>query len=303
MRKIGEKGEPPTAGIIGVTSGGPASGDSMRARKTTIREADNVANHVAFSEVMATQYKNPESEIIFNNQDLEGRFPANNDTIVIAATVSNFWVKKILFDSGSSTDILFYRAFSQMGIDNERLTPVNTPLASFSGDVVEPLGEVLLPVSLGSHPRQATTFIKFLVVDSPSAYNMILGRPSLNLLQAITLKSESQKRLHKTTLGKSREETPQDEAGGKPREGNKRRKFEEECMEAIEEVKMVEFFGDPSKIVKIGSLLDPPFEHVLIKFLQDHFDVFAWEASDMQGISPEVMVHRLNVNPKARPIK
>ncbi|KAL0386418.1 UNVERIFIED_CONTAM: Transposon Ty3-G Gag-Pol polyprotein [Sesamum latifolium] len=74
-------------------------------------------------------------------------------------------------------------------------------------------------------------------------------------------------------------------------------------MEAIKEVKMIEFFGDPSKAVKIRSSLDPPFEHDLINFLKEHSDVFAWETSDMQGISPEVMVHRLNVHPEARSIK
>ncbi|KAL0445178.1 UNVERIFIED_CONTAM: hypothetical protein Slati_2240500 [Sesamum latifolium] len=74
-------------------------------------------------------------------------------------------------------------------------------------------------------------------------------------------------------------------------------------MEAIEEVKMIEFFGDPLKAVKIGSSLDPPFEHDLINFLQGHSDVYAWETSDMQGISPEVMVHKLNLHPEARPIK
>ncbi|KAL0430947.1 UNVERIFIED_CONTAM: Transposon Ty3-I Gag-Pol polyprotein [Sesamum radiatum] len=74
-------------------------------------------------------------------------------------------------------------------------------------------------------------------------------------------------------------------------------------MEAIEEVKMIELFGDPTKAVKIGSSLDMPFLRDLVSFLNEHSDVFAWEASDMQGISPEVMVHRLNVHPEARPIK
>ncbi|KAL0448502.1 UNVERIFIED_CONTAM: hypothetical protein Slati_1406600 [Sesamum latifolium] len=178
----------PTAGIIGVISGGPASGDSMRARKAAIREAvnaTNVANHVAFSEIVATKYENPTGKITFSDQDLEGHLPANNDAIVISATVSNFWVKKILIDSGSSADILFHGAFAQMGIDSKKLIPVNTPLTSFSGDIVEPLGEISLPVSLGSYPKRATKFIKFLVVDSPSAYNMILGRPSLNMFRAV----------------------------------------------------------------------------------------------------------------------
>ncbi|KAL0412585.1 UNVERIFIED_CONTAM: hypothetical protein Sradi_1460200 [Sesamum radiatum] len=72
-----------------------------------------------------------------------------------------------------------------MGIGSSKLIPVNTPLTSFSGDIVEPLGEISLPVSLGTYPQRATKFIKFLVVDSPSAYNMILGRPSLNMFRAV----------------------------------------------------------------------------------------------------------------------
>ncbi|KAL0350681.1 UNVERIFIED_CONTAM: hypothetical protein Sradi_4217300 [Sesamum radiatum] len=74
-------------------------------------------------------------------------------------------------------------------------------------------------------------------------------------------------------------------------------------MEAIEEVKMIEFFGDPSKAVKIGTSLDSSFERNLTDFLREHSDVFAWEASDMQGVSPEIMVHKLNVHPEARPVK
>ncbi|KAL0319853.1 UNVERIFIED_CONTAM: hypothetical protein Sradi_5246800 [Sesamum radiatum] len=74
-------------------------------------------------------------------------------------------------------------------------------------------------------------------------------------------------------------------------------------MESIEEVKMIELLRDPTRAVKIGSPLDLPFERDLVNFLKEHSDVFTWEASDMQGISPEVMVHRLSVHPEARPIK
>ncbi|KAL0319854.1 UNVERIFIED_CONTAM: hypothetical protein Sradi_5246900 [Sesamum radiatum] len=177
----------PTAGIIGVISGGPASGDSMRARKAAIREAinaTNAINHVAYSDVVTTQYESPKGEITFSDQDLEGHLPASNDAIVISAMVSNFWVKNILIDSGSSTNILFHGAFTQMGIDNKKLIPVNMALTSFIGDIVEPLGEISLPVSLGSYPRRTTKFIKFLG-GLTFAYNIILGRPSLNMFRAV----------------------------------------------------------------------------------------------------------------------
>jgi hypothetical protein len=35
-------------------------------------------------------------------------------------------------------------------------------------------------------PRQSTVIVDFLVVDRPSAYNIIIGRSTLNKLRAIT---------------------------------------------------------------------------------------------------------------------
>ncbi|KAL0445727.1 UNVERIFIED_CONTAM: hypothetical protein Slati_1700600 [Sesamum latifolium] len=78
----------------------------------------------------------PEEEITFNSKDLEKGILQHNDALVISATVSIFWVKKVLVDSGSAADILFFAAFSQMGIGMEMLTRVNTPLVGFNGIIV-----------------------------------------------------------------------------------------------------------------------------------------------------------------------
>ena len=48
-----------------------------------------------------------------------------------------------------------------------------------------PLGSIQLVLTLGDPPCQATTAVKFLIVDALSAYNMLLGRPSLNAIKAI----------------------------------------------------------------------------------------------------------------------
>ncbi|KAL0295276.1 UNVERIFIED_CONTAM: hypothetical protein Sangu_2511000 [Sesamum angustifolium] len=71
--------------------------------------------------------------------------------------------------------------------DLHRISPdVITHRLSVNPEMIEPLREVKLPFSLGSYPKRSTKIVKFLVVKTPSAYNIILGRPSLNLFQAIT---------------------------------------------------------------------------------------------------------------------
>ena len=47
-------------------------------------------------------------------------------------------------------------------------------------------GIVTLMVIAGSYPFQVTNKHNFLVVDSPSSYNVIIGRPTLNRWKAAT---------------------------------------------------------------------------------------------------------------------
>ncbi|KAL0307127.1 UNVERIFIED_CONTAM: hypothetical protein Sradi_6130000 [Sesamum radiatum] len=90
---------------------------------------------------------------------------------------------------------------------------------------------------------------------------------------------------------------------GEP-QANKKRKVDEERIEPTEEVKTIELtLEHVPKITKIGTLLDPQLEKTLIAFLQENINVFAWDAADMCGIDPKIMVHRLNMNPKIRPVK
>ena len=42
-------------------------------------------------------------------------------------------------------------------------------------------------MTVGDYPQQITKDVTFLVVDCLSAYNVILGRPNLNLWKEITL--------------------------------------------------------------------------------------------------------------------
>ena len=51
---------------------------------------------------------------------------------------------------------------------------------------VYPLGAVTLLVMVEDYPQQITKDVSFLVIDCSSAYNAILGQPTLNSWKAIT---------------------------------------------------------------------------------------------------------------------
>ena len=60
---------------------------------------------------------------------------------------------------------------------------------------------------------------------------------------------------------------------------------------------------DPNKVLNVGSQLSITVQNTLISFLKANLDVFAWCHADMCGISPEIAVHTLNVDPKFTPVK
>ena len=89
-------------------------------------------------------------------------------------------------DNGSSTEILCYPSFQQMGISRELLMLSDVPLVSLSETKVLLIRSIMLPVTIGTYPQQITKDVTFLVVDCFSAYNSIIGRLTLNLWRAVT---------------------------------------------------------------------------------------------------------------------
>ncbi|XP_048611620.1 uncharacterized protein LOC106393070 [Brassica napus] len=87
----------------------------------------------------------------------------------------------LLVDNGSSSNIIFQTAYQNLGLEESALTRKITPLIGFSGEVKQTAGEVTLPV----YAEGINMSTKFLVVDSQSAYNMILGRPWIHDMGAV----------------------------------------------------------------------------------------------------------------------
>ena len=170
-------------GKIHVISGGFArGGESSSARKAHLHS-------IRSGEVMeieaVSKLPRLNINITFSDSYLEECQHPHDDPLVIRAVVANRTIHRVLVDNGSSTDIIFASVFDHMGIGREKLEPVSTHLLGFSGEKVLPLGSIQLVLTLGDPPCQATTAVRFLIVDAPSAHNMLLGRPSLNAIKAI----------------------------------------------------------------------------------------------------------------------
>ncbi|GFZ03474.1 hypothetical protein Acr_16g0000980 [Actinidia rufa] len=174
----------PTAGDIQTIHGGFGSGGySTSSRKRHARSAHRPAEEEVYN---LSSFVVDQTPITFSNDDLRGLHLPHDDALVVSAVIANFNVQRILIDNGSSADILFISAFERMKIGLDKLHPFHTPLIGFGGNATHPLGWINLPITLGGEPHQTTVWQDFIVVDCPSPYNAILGRPTLGGIKAIT---------------------------------------------------------------------------------------------------------------------
>ncbi|XP_075507438.1 uncharacterized protein LOC142544263 [Primulina tabacum] len=173
-RRRAEENNHSTRGMIHMISGGATDGDSGRARKVHGRMLENF-------EISRGADLPQDPVISFGPEDLRGIVAPHNDALVVTATIANYDVARIFIDNGSSVNILFKSTLDQMNVERFEFDPVSTPLYGFASHAIPPLGQITLPLSLGRDSRRVTKMITFTVVDTPSSYNGILGRPALRI--------------------------------------------------------------------------------------------------------------------------
>ena len=295
-----------------ISRGFSGGGESSSARKAHLRS-------IRSGEVMEVQAvsKLPriDTAITFSDSDLEGCQHPHDDPLVIRAIVAKKTIHRVLVDNGSSADIVFASAFDKMGIGREKLEPVSTHMRGFSGEKVLHLGSIQLVLTLGDPPCQATTAVRFLVVDAPSAYNLLLGRPSLNDIKAIPSAYHMMIKFPTTSRvgmvrGDQRVARECYSAFVKQKAVDNINLDELDMCDEVntrpepsEELEPVPLDDNPEHLAYIGSKLAEDLRSLLTHFLKQNKDVFTWKQADMGGIDPAIITHKLNVSLSFKPVK
>ena len=128
-----------------------------------------------------------ETDITFSRADHPPAVPRpGHAALVVEAQICDFKMSKVFMDGGSGINIIFADTLRKMGRTLSNLSQSsNTFHGIVPGKAVSPLGAVTLDVTFGTPDHFKKEAIDFEVVDWPSQYHAILGRPTFARFMAV----------------------------------------------------------------------------------------------------------------------
>ncbi|XP_020211561.1 uncharacterized protein LOC109796286 [Cajanus cajan] len=304
--------------IAGGFAGGGSSSSAQRRHLRAVR-------HVHAVETVRRRLPT----ITFTEADFKGIDPYQDDPMIISVEIHNCIVRKTLVDQGSSADILYWNTFKQLGIPEAELIPYDEPLVGFSGERVKTKGYIKLSTRFGFEGTEyRDVSVKYVVVHANTSYNILLGRSSLNRLGAIVSTPHlamkfpadsgrvitvhaDQKTARECYFASLRLPKMKPEAA-KPAGVHSvsqqsaldldPRIDQDERVEPIEDKQPIQVGVSRAQVTYLGTNLSEQERLALKQGVLENSDLFAGYPSDMPGIDPNFICHKLSVSKQARPI-
>ncbi|XP_072060157.1 uncharacterized protein [Arachis hypogaea] len=215
-----------------------------------------------------------------------------------------------------------------MNLSEKLMQPSSGELVGFFGERVPIKGYIWLRTTIGDHPLSRTIDIQYLIVDCPSPYNIILGRPALNMFRAVistfhlcvkfqaqggkiaTIHSDHQQARQCYNASLKRSDTSQKQhevqsihdtevlslAELDPRGDTQER------PQLADELQKIQLTRTPKQVTYIGQALQGQERSELIRILQANADLLTWTPADIPGISPDIIYHKLAIDRTSQPI-
>jgi hypothetical protein len=157
---------------------------SKKERKSISRQVS-----LAISSPQATiEYlQSSDQPVRFSRADHSRKVPRpGHSPMVLKAQIGGYDTGRVFMDAGSSINLIYARTLRAMCISLESLKPTD---CSFNGIVPGgtnyPLGKIELDVCFGDNNNYRREKLEFEVMDWPSQYHAILGRPAFAKFMAV----------------------------------------------------------------------------------------------------------------------
>ncbi|GJW20112.1 reverse transcriptase domain-containing protein [Tanacetum coccineum] len=222
--------------------------------------------------------------------------------LIIEAEIGGHTVHRMYIDGGSSMEVLFKHCFNRLRPEIKSQMVPATLLIGFSGEIIWPLRQLRLLVSIGDAEHSTKSWMNFMIVRSPSPYNGIIGRPRIREIQAIPSTAHGMLKFPvdggivtiRSTILMPTEcaaitTTPKDSA-------KKAKAGHENFKAAIHP-------DFPDQEITIGGALSTKGRTELCALLKGNLDIFAWQPSDMTGVPRSIAEYRLNIREGYLPVR
>ncbi|XP_025630274.1 uncharacterized protein [Arachis hypogaea] len=183
---------------------------------------------------------------------------------------------------------------------------------------------------MGEIPMSKSIDIQYLIVDCYSPYNIIIGKPALNIFRAVVstlhlcVKFPVQENKIATVYADHQEARQCYNASLKLTQTKQEARTQVQAIHTsadtatladldpredlgerprpMDNLQQITLTADDKQYTYIGEALEGEDRARLIHILCQNADLFAWTPDDMPGINPEVICHKLVIDKIARPI-
>jgi hypothetical protein len=128
-----------------------------------------------------------EQPIEFSKDDHPITVPRpGNAPLVLKAQIGTYDVDRVFMDAGSGINLIYAKTLRAMHISLEFLKPTDCSFHGIvPGSANYPLGRIALNVCFGNRQNYRREKLDFEVMDWPSQYHAILGRPAFSRFMAV----------------------------------------------------------------------------------------------------------------------
>ena len=105
----------------------------------------------------------------------------HDEALVLTLEVGRHLMKRILIDPSSAANLLYLPTLIRLGYKPDNTCNPGRVLVEFNGTQTHSLGEIVLPISMGS----VTALVPLMVIEKPLNFNAILGRTWIHVMKAL----------------------------------------------------------------------------------------------------------------------